>query len=140
MLISGSIIGGSFSPARPADIYGDILDLIQVLKLGTVEMTETWRQGDSTCVRLVTRPDFANWVPKGVQGQANAKAIEFHDVSGGVQGLFCHAMVKQIFGIHLATYRILVTGKNWAATLALERPLSGKLAMCAESVVCYQSG
>ncbi|GAB4823916.1 hypothetical protein N2152v2_010962 [Parachlorella kessleri] len=37
-------------------------------------------KGDSTFVRLVTRPDFANWVPKGVQGQANAKAIEFHDI------------------------------------------------------------
>ncbi len=49
-------------------------------------MTETWRQGDSTFVRLVTRPDFANWVPKGVQGQANAKAIEFHDVSSDSSG------------------------------------------------------
>lgn len=54
--------------------------LAKVLKLGTMEMTETWREGESTFVRLVTRPDFGSWVPKSVQGQANGKSIEFHDV------------------------------------------------------------
>lgn len=46
-----------------------------------VEMTDVWRQEESTFVRLVTRPDFGNWVPKGVQSQVNMKSIEFHDVS-----------------------------------------------------------
>ena len=85
------ITAGSFSTALPTTLSRETFAQLQVLKLGTVEMTETWRQGDSTFVRLVTRPDFANWVPKGVQGQANAKAIEFHDVSGGVQGMNCRA-------------------------------------------------
>ena len=55
---------------------------MQVLKLGTVEMSDVWSEGESTFVRLVTRPDFGSWVPKGVQGSASGKSIEFHDVSG----------------------------------------------------------
>ena len=57
----------------------------QVLKLGTVEMTDTWKEGDSTFVRIVTRPDFGNWV--GAQGGAGpgraGHAAGAWELSGG---------------------------------------------------------
>lgn len=60
--------------------------LVQVLKLGAMEMTDVRREGESTFVRMVTRPDFGNWVPKGLQSQVNMKNVEFHDVSRAKRG------------------------------------------------------
>jgi hypothetical protein len=56
--------------------------LAHTLRLGQPRFGDTWREGGSTFVRLVTRPELASWAPAAVRGLvAGAAEVEFHDVS-----------------------------------------------------------
>lgn len=55
--------------------------LAKALKLGNYRFGETWEEGGSTFVRLVTKPEIAAWVPSAVRKAVSSAAeIEFHDV------------------------------------------------------------
>jgi hypothetical protein len=56
--------------------------LAKALNLGVYKFRDTWREGGTTFVRLVTKPEISSWVPSAVRNAvANASEIEFHDVS-----------------------------------------------------------
>ncbi|KAG7675223.1 hypothetical protein Ndes2526B_g08087 [Nannochloris sp. 'desiccata'] len=55
--------------------------LSKALSLGVYKFRDTWRDGGSTFVRLVTKPEISSWVPSSVRNAvANASEIEFHDI------------------------------------------------------------
>ena len=55
--------------------------LAKSLKLGVYRFRDTWEEGGSTFVRLVTKPEIASWVPSAVRNAvANASEVEFYDV------------------------------------------------------------
>lgn len=54
--------------------------LSKVLKIGQLEFNDLWREGNSSFVRMITKPEFGSWVPKGVASQLNSNQLEFHDI------------------------------------------------------------
>jgi hypothetical protein len=56
------------------------LATLQALKIGQLEFKEMWREGGSSFVRIVTKPEFGSWVPRGVAGQLQSSNLEFHDI------------------------------------------------------------
>ncbi|KAI3438551.1 hypothetical protein D9Q98_000979 [Chlorella vulgaris] len=54
--------------------------LSKSLKIGQLEFSDLWREGGSTYVRMITKPEFGSWVPKAVANQLQQKELEFHDV------------------------------------------------------------
>eukprot|EP00887_Chlorella_sp_A99_P004576 scaffold4.g4576.t1 len=51
------------------------------LKIGQMEFRDLWEgENGSTFVRLVTKPEFGAWVPKGVAGSVKSSQLEFVDI------------------------------------------------------------
>ncbi|KAK9802696.1 hypothetical protein WJX73_007729 [Symbiochloris irregularis] len=53
--------------------------MCEVLDLGEVEWTDSWKEGNKYYHRLVTRPDYERWVPKIGRKYVQPKDLDFYD-------------------------------------------------------------
>ena len=66
--------------------------LKQVLDLGEVEWTDSWKEGNKRYHKLVTRPDYERWVPKIGRKYVKPEDLDFY--GGSWSGLLLAELLR----------------------------------------------